>query len=350
MPAPNRTTGHDRFSIAREQMSIKIGIVGTGNLARRNYIPCLAEQQDVELGYYNRTRAKAEQVAQEHPGEVFGNFDELAAWEADAIMVLTRETDRLDAANALLDARPRRLFFEKPLVARRGQQDVGEQDFVDARAMMQRAAACGCETAMVFNYRFFDQTLRAKEIIQARGFGKVVNVSGLIHYACWSHGIDLVHHFADPVVELTALQSDEIKGDRNEARDIASSFRTAGDATGNLIATSAMSWGFPLFELIFNFEGGRLHFRDLDGDLEILENGSGRHEIHTIARTSSRWDQYNASFSKATVAYVESIRARQPPPVPGLAGLRELQVEASIKRSIRERRPVDLVEELPLGL
>ena len=33
-------------------MILKIGIVGTGNVAKRNYIPCLAGQEDVQLGSY----------------------------------------------------------------------------------------------------------------------------------------------------------------------------------------------------------------------------------------------------------------------------------------------------------
>ena len=331
-------------------MSLKIGIVGTGSVARRNYVPCLAGEPDVELAYFSRTRARAEETAAEHGGRVCASVEELVGWEPDAVMVLTRETDRLAAAEALLDFGPRRLFFEKPLAAAHGQAHVREEDFAAARAMMQRAAAAGCETAMVFNYRFFDQTLRARQIVAERNFGKVLNVSGLIHYACWSHGIDLVHHFADPVVELTALQGTAIRGERTPALDVTAAFRTAADATGTLIGTSALSWDFPLFELTFNFEGGRIHFRDLDGDLEILEHGSDRHETHAVARSASRWDQYNASFTKATLAYLDALRTGTPPPVPGLDGLRELQVEAAIKRSIAVCRPVDLAAELPLGL
>ena len=45
-------------------MSLKIGIVGTGNVAQRNYVPCLAAEEDVTLGYYNRTREKAVTIAE----------------------------------------------------------------------------------------------------------------------------------------------------------------------------------------------------------------------------------------------------------------------------------------------
>ncbi len=84
--------------------------------------------------------------------------------------------------------------------------------------------------------------------------------------------------------------------------------------------------------------------------MEVLDGSSGEQVVHSIPRDRSRWDQYNASFAKSTTAYLESIRQDQPPPVPGLAGLLELQVEAAIKRSIAQGRPVDLAAELPLDL
>ena len=331
-------------------MTLKIGLVGTGNVAKGNYIPCLAGQEDVDLGYYNRTKAKADAVAAEFCGEAFDTLEALLAWSPDSVFVLTRETERLAAANALLELKPKRLFFEKPLVSAHSQEDVREEDFTDARTLLQKADAQGCETAMIFNYRFFDQPLKAKELIAQRHFGRVVNITGLVHYACWSHAIDLVHHFADPIVELTALQGQNARGDKMAARDVTTAFRTGHDATGTLIGTSMLNWTFPLLELTFNFEQGRIHIRDLDGDMEVLDHQSGRHETHAIARDRSRWQQYDDSFVKSILAYLESLRQGQPPPVPGIAGLQELQVEAAIKRSIAHKCPVDLASELPLEL
>lgn len=331
-------------------MALKIGIVGTGSVAKRNYLPCLAAQDDIELGYFNRTTSKAEEAAAEFGGAVHDSVESLVRWSPDAVMVLTKETDRFDASMALLECRPKRVFFEKPLVAANGQEDVREDDFPDARKILLKAAAIGCETAMVFNYRFFDHPLLAKQIIKERGFGRATNVTGLVHYACWSHAIDLVHHFADPVSELTALQSNAVKGDRMSARDVTAAFKTEADGTGTLIGTSALNWGFPLFELTINFEGGRIHIRDLDGDMEVLDHLTGRHVTYSVSRDRSRWDQYHDSFAKSTIAYLDSIRQNEPPPIPGIAGLQELQVEASIKRSIATQRPVDVQTAFPISL
>jgi predicted dehydrogenase len=332
--------------------SLKIGIIGTGKVTQGNYLPCLAAEADVSLGYYNRSMAKAEACAARFGGQVFAALAGLMDWQPDAVLVLTTEKDRYEATCAVLEHHPQRLFFEKPLSARKGQENVSEQDFYDGQKMLKMARAQGCETAMVFNYRFFDQSQAAKRLIAERGFGPARNISGLVHYACWSHAIDLVHYFAGPIAQISALQGRQVHeaGDMR-ARDVCVAFLTEGDASGTLIGTAALEWKFPLFDLTFNFERGRLRLQDLDGELTVLD--SRRMDVETYRVTGgdrSRWDQYNRSFQKSISAYLQSIRSGQPPPVPGIYGLLELQVEAAIKRSIEQTRPITLAEEFPLDL
>jgi len=328
---------------------LKIGVVGTGKVARANYLPCLAEIPDISLGYYNRTRASAEACAAQFPGQVFDSAAALMAWNPDAVLVLTRETQRLLAARMLLEHRPRRLFFEKPLVAAQGQENVTEQDFLDARSILQQADAIGCETAMVFNYRFFEHSALAKRLIVEREFGAVVNITGLVHYACWSHCIDLVHFIAGPITTVSALQGQALHTQGNfAARDVTVAFRTAGDATGTLIGTTMLAWTFPLFELTFNFEHGRIHMQDLDGDMTVMDARGCEVQHFRIAADRSRWDHYNDSFKKSLRAYLQTLRAGQAPPVAGRFGALELQVEAGIKRSIVTSAPVVLADTFPL--
>ena len=130
--------------------------------------------------------------------------------------------------------------------------------------------------------------------------------------------------------------------------DVATSFLIGDHATGVLLGTSGMSWNFPLFELTFNFEGGRIHVRDLDQDMEVLDYHGKVHEVFSPIRDASRWNKYNESFEKAVDAYLDSVRTGAPPPVPGIAGLLELQFEVSLKKSIAELRPVHPLEEFPI--
>jgi predicted dehydrogenase len=203
---------------------------------------------------------------------------------------------------------------------------------------------------MVFNYRFFDQIQRARRLIQERDFGDAISVVALTHFACWSHCIDLILEFAGPVHEVSAQQGTQPRSffETEEVIDVAASFLTGNQATGVLLGTSGIDWNFPLFELTINFERGRIHFRDLDQEMEVLDYRSKVHEVFSPSRDDSRWTKYDESFEKSVDAYLASIRTGAPPPVPGIAGLLELQFEASLKKSIAERRPVLPSEEFPL--
>jgi len=333
--------------------SLKIAIVGTGKVAQNSYLPFLSKAPGVTLGYLSRTPAKAEAAAAKFGGQAFDSSAALMAWAPDAVFILTREMDRFDAAMAILEHNPKRLFLEKPLVAANGQEQVSEQDFADGRRLIHEAERRGCETAMIFNYRFFDHTLLARRIAAERDFGSVVSVVGQTHYACWSHCIDLIHHFAGPIAVVSAQAGAVTRTAGSTAGaltapDLVATFQTEGGATGTLLGTAALAWEFPLFELAFNFERGRVRMQDLDGDLEIMDSRRQDQERYGIVRGRSRWEQYTASFGKSIAAYLDAIRQGQPPPIPGRAGLLELQVEAGFKRSIAQGRPVRLADEFPL--
>jgi predicted dehydrogenase len=332
--------------------TLKVAIVGTGRVAEASYLPCLAQEPNVDLAYYNRTPARATACAERFGGQVFGSPAELVAWGADTVFILTREMDRCDAAMAVLEHNPPRLFLEKPLCARRGQENVSEQDFAEGRRLLQEAAQRGCETAMIFNYRFYDHTMLARQIAAERDFGSVINIAAVAHYACWSHTIDLIHHFAGPIAEISAREGAVVRGARElglHAPDLAASFITESGAVGTLLGTAGVPWESALYELQVNYERGRIRMQDLDGDLVVMDARRGSQERYSILRGRSRWDQYHASFAKSIRAYLASIREGTPPPVPGQAGLLELQVEAGLRRSVSEGRPVRLTDELPLA-
>jgi predicted dehydrogenase len=328
---------------------VKIGILGTGRVASGSYLPYLTTCEDVELFYHNRTKEKARACAEQFGGTVCDDLEELVTRASDAVLVLTAETVRGDVLRQLIPLRPARLFLEKPLVARNGQDKVTEEDFREGREIMRELHANGCQTAMIFNYRFFDQVLAIKSVLAARDFGKPLNASAFVNYACWSHCIDLLLHFVGPVDCVTAQAGAMIhRHDAAEARDLTATLSFRNGAAGTLIGTWSLDFAFPLFELVLNYEGGRFHFRGLDEGLEVLDYSTRQHENLRIPADGSRWDQYNASFGKSLEAYLASLRRDSPPPIPGMAGLLELQVEAGLRRAIREQRPVHLSDEFPI--
>jgi predicted dehydrogenase len=328
---------------------MRVAIVGTGKVARDCYLPFLKSQQDVELSYFSRTAAKAKECAAAFGGKACGSLAELLAADPDAVFVLTNETTRAEVLRDLVPLKPRRLFLEKPLVARLGQDNVSEADFETARDLMAQLHAEGCQSAMIFNYRFFDQVLAAREILAQRSWGTPVNAVAAVNYACWSHCIDLLHFFVGPAETVLAQESGlKHRSGKTDVADVAGAIRFAGGAAGTILGTWALNFGFPLFELTVNYRGGRFHLRCLDGDLEVLDYATKRHEILSITRNTSRWDQYRASFGKAIGAYLDSVRRGEGAPVPGRAGLAELQFEAALRRSVRLGRAVQVSQEFPV--
>ncbi len=332
-------------------MSLKIALVGLGRVAQDNYIPFLARQSDLQIGLYNRTQETTNLLAVQYGAIPFASIDELVAWQPTTVLVLTSETCRYDYARELIEKGVPRLFLEKPLVAVKGQAHVDEEDFQKGRHLIELAAQHQCETAMIFNYRFFQQTITAKKVVEERDLGRVIHAMAQVHYACWSHCIDLIRHFAGDVVEIAALggvdlrSSEEIK---TTALDVMAAFRMENGATGTILGTAGMKWQHPLYELVLTFDRGRLHLRDLDGTLEILDGREDFVETRSLTRHTSRWKQYEESFACSLASYLDSLRIGTPPPVPGRDGLAELQFEAALKRSVAERRAVDVQKEYPL--
>lgn len=331
-------------------MTLKIAVVGTGKVARNNYVPYLASQPDVELAYWNRTPETAQLLAESYQGRTLPSLASVADWKPTSVLVLTSEKARYAISMELLKLGVPRLFFEKPLVAMDGQAHVTEEDFEKGKALLTLAKARATETAIVFNYRFFDQTVAAERAVKERKLGEVINFTALVHYACWSHCIDLLHLFAGSAQEIAALSGDTRQSPelRVAAKDVCAALRMGNGATGTLIGTAGLKWQQPLYELVLTFENGRIHMRDLDGTLEIMDGATRLHECQSIVRDSSRWDQYKASFANSLDAYLRSLRESTPPPIPALDGLRELQVEAALKRSIAQRRPVLVQQEFPI--
>jgi len=328
-------------------MTLKIAIAGTGKVARKQYIPYLASIKDVRLAYYNRTPQSARDIAAEHGGEVCNSLEDLAAWKPDAVLVLTAETIRDDVGTALIDLGAPRLFFEKPLVARAGQAHVTVDDFERGRRLLRLAHEHGCQTAMVFNYRFFDHTIQAQKLIAERDLGRVVGVYGATQYACWSHCIDLTMHLAGEVTEISGECGVEVRPGY-EAVDVTAAFRLSGGGAGTLLGTCGWSFKHPLYDLTFLFERGRIRIQDLDGPLDSITGEAATMERFAPGADANRWASYDRSFQRSLEAYLDSLRTGGDPPVPGIDGLRELQFEAALKRSIAEGRRVKVQEEFLL--
>ena len=328
---------------------LKIAVIGTGSVATNNYLPFLSRQEHVSLSYLSRTRAKAEACQQKFGGRVCDSPAELMADQPDTVLILTNEDQHYDVACQVLEFKPKRLFLEKPLHARLGQAQVSENDFFEARELMLRAQKQGVETAMNFNYRFFELSARLRDVLAGREPGRLRQATLYVNYACWSHCLDLLQHFGGAVTTVQAINGTVSYGSgRQQGPDLAAAFRMADGATGTLLGTSGSVFKLSLYHLILNFEHAMIVVDDLDSRLELNFDNTNYRESYCLQPNVSRWNQYAASFEKAIAAYLQCLEQNAPPPVPGRAGLAELQLEAALRRSARLQAAVNVQQDFPM--
>lgn len=330
--------------------TIRLGVVGLGNVAVNNYLPFLSRQEDVELYCCSRDSEKAKACAERFGIHACSSLEELAQLQLDAVFILTLEPFHYETACRLLTFSPKRLFIEKPLVARNGQADVCEQDFFDALDLLKRAKRAGTEIAMNFNYRFFDQMIRFRRIVEERKLGVLRQSSWLVHYACWSHCLDLLRWFGGEIAEVSAVGGSCCGTANLRGRDLAGAFTTKNGGCGTIVGTAGPAFELPLYRVVLQFERGTASFSDLDVELQLEQAGLPYRESFTLGANRSRWDQYAASFEKSLSAYLDSVRTAAPASVGGLEGVRELQLEAALRRSAATGGRVNLDREFPISL
>lgn len=328
---------------------MRLAIVGVGKVASKNYLPVLAARPGVELGYVSRNREAGERAVEAHGGTVVDSIEELAQWHPDVVFILSADVAHSDHLRRVVELGLPRVFIEKPLVADEGQAHVSVDDFLLARDVVHSADERGVGIAMNFNYRYFELVQTALRLARERNFGAVTGISAWSHYACWSHVIDLIGHFAGPIHSLSALSSTtERSGVGLIARDLAITFRSTDGVVGTLLGSAGLAWQHPLLELTIHYERGTLALKDLGGELLVSDAATGWSETIRFTADESRWERYSASFAASITAYLDAIEGDRPVPIDVDAGLRELQFEAAVRLSVREGTSIVLANRLPL--
>lgn len=327
---------------------MRIAIVGIGKIATTQYLPYLAAMEDVELGYWNRNPAPAIAAVSRFGGRHLVSLHDVAAYAPDLVFVLTSEHARLRVATELVNLGVRDLFLEKPLGAREGQANVSEADYGEAVVFARLCESAGATAAINFNYRSFATTQRALEWQRTRSLGTIRSLSVAVHFACWSHTLDLIALFAGNPVRVAAIEGGVVReGKGLAARDLAVSFETANGASGTVFGSTGGPWDHSIVDMTMDFDGGRIRLWDLDGGVELLTEGNPYVESMTLGGDKSRWDRYSASFSSALDAHFAARAAGTNNAVPMIDGLQELRFEAAIRRAARTGQVVDVEKEFP---
>ncbi len=309
-------------------MALRVAFVGCGSMARGHHIPGVVAADGAELvAVCDLIKERAEEIGNEFGVPAYNSVDEMLKKEKpDVCPCITREMDRLEPILKVVEAGCH-TFTEKPLFAAKGQERVEPGDLEPAQQMVDAAKGKGVFFGMGFNYRFLDHVMLMKQAIDSGELGEIVYVHICAHLACWSHSLDLMRHFAGEVEELSAKESGSAK-----APDRAISLKFANGAVGTIIGTERRGWHRPLFSIEINGEQAGARIVDLAGPF-ILEHNKTKERRSIGPIPLHGRDGFNLSFGRHMRAFIDAINAGQEPPVTGLDGLRELQLEAAIVRS-----------------
>ncbi|MEV6285972.1 Gfo/Idh/MocA family oxidoreductase [Kribbella sp. NPDC051770] len=123
----------------------RVGIIGTGDIAHKVYLPLLADHPEVEIvALASRTRSKAEALARHYRLKaLIGTVDEVLRVRPDVIFIHASTSSHFELVQACLESGIH-VYVDKPL----------SMDLEHTHRLEQQAKAAGLLLAVGFNRRF----------------------------------------------------------------------------------------------------------------------------------------------------------------------------------------------------
>ena len=144
---------------------IHIGIIGCGKIAQVRHIPEYAANPDCVLcGFYNPSRARAEEMAAKYGGKVFDTAEELLADESiEAVSICAANYAHAELAIKALEA-GKHVLCEKPMAV----------TLEDCEAMVKAAQKSGKFLMIGHNQRLAKAHAEAKRLIDQGLIGDII--------------------------------------------------------------------------------------------------------------------------------------------------------------------------------
>ena len=349
-------------------MTVRVGILGCGNIARSAHLPSLGRIADanvVAIADHDAANLTAAQSLVRAARAVRDSADVLAMSDVDAVIVALPPALHADAAVAALDA-GKHVYVEKPLAT----------TMADAERMVAAARVTTLAAMVGFNYRFHPIVQEARTRIAAGAIGTPIGVRSVFAtsarpIASWKqrrdsgggvlldlavHHVDLVHFLLDAV---TADVWADVKSVRTEHDTAFVHVRlTNGSTASSMFSLSAV-------------EEDRIEVYGTAGKLTIDRYGSLRAEVTAPAARGAlgtaigrlagelaqlpaalekrRAPMHDPSFPAAMNAFVRAVRDRSPATPSFSDGMRAIAVIEAAEASAESGRvvPIDVGRVAP---
>lgn len=144
---------------------IRLGFIGCGKIAQVRHIPEAATREHTEIaGYYNRTRKRAEEMAETYGGKVYETYGEML--DDESIQAVVISVANILHAEIAMEAlrKGKHVLCEKPMA----------MTLEDSELMVKAAEESQKVLDIAHNQRLSPAHVRAKEIIDEGIIGKVL--------------------------------------------------------------------------------------------------------------------------------------------------------------------------------
>jgi predicted dehydrogenase len=346
--------------------SLRVGLIGCGNVVSYGHWPALTALQDVELVALADITPERRKIGQEWFGLSDDNLyesyqDVLARPDIDAVVVTVPQKFRrqivLDAIAA-----GKHVLSEKPLASIPSV----------ANELCEAAEEAGVTFGMVHNYHFFPEYRLMKRLIDNGEIGDLrvltLNYLGVIdnpgaveYHADWRHTMDagggvlmdMIHAVylaewltGEPAVQVNAFVDAPTYAARSPVIEDLALLQVAFPSSYALIN---MAWGEGVGGVDVSGSSGQIRMRYKDYQtsgfnqpLELYSVKKWQRTDHVISNLPAHMDNIAHSFTQLWADFRDAIRGKRTPIAPARAGERALQVALAAYLSSATGRTITL--------
>jgi predicted dehydrogenase len=277
------------------EQPVKLGLIGAGRIAS-TYADVLATSTVAEVvGVVDPVADAAETVASRLGCPTFPTHEALAeAVPVDAVVICTPPATHVPIATSFLE-RGTAVLCEKPFAI----------DVASARRLQQVADANGVLVTMAAKFRYVDDVIRAKHILESGILGDLIvfenaftsrvdmtgrwnadptQAGGGVLIDNGTHSVDIVRYFLGPIAEVMAVEGKRAQG--LPVEDTARVFLRSEDG---VIGTIDLSWS--LDKSLEHY----LWIYGSEGELRVGWKGSQFRQV-----SNPSWVEFGSGYDKTS--------------------------------------------------
>lgn len=346
-------------------MTIKIGMLGCGSIARKRHLPEIAANLAAEIyAVCDTVRERAAKMGERYGARVFDDYrDVLAVQDIDAVYVCTTNASHAEITIDALKS-GKHVLCEKPMAT----------SIEDARAMIKAAGESGKFLMIGHNQRLAPAHIKAKEILQSGRLGRVESFRTVFgHHGCeyWAidgkdtwffdrkyahlgstgdlgiHKADLLRWLLDErFTEASAFV--EIRGKRNGREELINVDDNAVcllKGESGVIGTLVSSWTYKKEDnsTVLYCENGILRLYSDPVYQLVVDYADGSSEYHTVGDIQTNAKQTNSGVSDL---FIHCIVNGKKPEISGEEGLEALKIIIACLEAAKEKKVAAIQQEM----